>query len=114
MEEQTIIAPVVEKLQKTGMNVTGPWPADGFFGSGAWKRCDLVLAMYHDQGLIPVKLTGFGSTVNVTAGLPVVRTSPDHGTGFSIAGKNLAHSGSMQSSVRLALLLAENRRSASP
>lgn len=110
LEELDIIAPVVKKMVSAGMNITGPFPADGFFGSGQWKHCDLVLAMYHDQGLIPVKLTGFGSTVNISAGLPIVRTSPDHGTAFSIAGQNRADAGSMHAAVNLALQLAENRK----
>jgi len=88
----------------------GPFPADGFFGSGAHKAYDAVLAMYHDQGLIPFKLMGFTTGVNFSAGLPIVRTSPDHGTAFDIAGKGKADPGSMIAAIRLAASIARNRR----
>ncbi len=108
-EEQDVIEPALQMVRKDGMDVTGPWPADGFFGSGGHKDADLVLAMYHDQGLIPLKLAGFGGGVNVTAGLPMIRTSPDHGTAFPMAGKNLADSGSMLAATQLALEMIERR-----
>ncbi len=112
-EELDIITPVLEEMRREGMDVTGPWPADGFFGSGGHKNVDMVLAMYHDQGLIPLKLAGFGGGVNVTAGLPIIRTSPDHGTAFSLAGKNRADQGSMLAAVTLALDMIRRRTSAS-
>ncbi|MDG5766647.1 4-hydroxythreonine-4-phosphate dehydrogenase PdxA [Balneolales bacterium ANBcel1] len=103
LEEQQIIAPAIARFRESGREVTGPWPADGFFASGGHRDADMVLAMYHDQGLIPLKLSGFASGVNVTAGLPLIRTSPDHGTAFSIAGKNRADAGSMSAALSLAL-----------
>src|SRR5260221_2099114 len=95
-----------------GIHARGPFPADGFFGSGSHRSYDAVLAMYHDQGLIPLKLTGFESGVNFTAGLPIVRTSPDHGTAFDIAGKGLAKPGSMIEAIRLAVSVIGNRQRA--
>ena len=85
-------------------------PADGFFGTRGWERYDAVLAMYHDQGLAPFKALTFGKGVNVTAGLPVVRTSPDHGTAFDIAGEGCAHPGSMKAALRLATDIAQRRQ----
>ncbi len=108
-EEQELITPAIEVAKKRNMNIDGPWPADGFFGRRAFERTDLVFAMYHDQGLIPLKLAGFGSGVNVTVGLPIIRTSPDHGTAFSIAGKNLADPASMLAACKLALEMIERR-----
>lgn len=101
-EEQLVVEPVVKKLQKQDLRITGPWSADGFFGNRGHEEVDLVFAMYHDQGLVPLKLSGFGRGVNITAGLPIIRTSPDHGTAFSIAGKNRADAGSMQAAIDLA------------
>ncbi|MBL0192000.1 MAG: 4-hydroxythreonine-4-phosphate dehydrogenase PdxA [Saprospiraceae bacterium] len=89
-EEKTIILPAIEKARAEGITIVGPYPADGFFGSGEFKKFDAILAIYHDQGLIPFKLANFSEGVNYTAGLPYIRTSPDHGTAFDIAGKNLA------------------------
>ena len=109
-EEREIIIPVIEKMRAEGLNADGPWPADGFFGSKGHERADLVLAMYHDQGLIPLKLAGFGNGVNVTAGLPIIRTSPDHGTAFSLAGKNMADEGSMNAAIALALDMVKRRK----
>src|SRR5690606_17643001 len=86
-----------------------PFPADGFFGSEARKHYDAVLAMYHDQGLAPFKALVFDSGVNFTAGLPVVRTSPDHGTAFDIAGKGIASETSMRSAIYLAVDIYRNR-----
>ena len=110
-EEQEIIMPAMESAKKENIHVDGPWPADGYFGNKEYERADLVLAMYHDQGLIPLKLAGFGGGVNVTAGLPIIRTSPDHGTAFSLAGKNQAEAGSMLAAWNLALELIERRAS---
>ncbi len=89
-EDKEIIAPIVEELKQRGVLAFGPFPADGFFGSKHYKKFDGVLAMYHDQGLVPFKLMAFDSGVNFTAGLPFIRTSPDHGTAYDLAGKNLA------------------------
>lgn len=91
--------------------VMGPYPADGFFGSRQFTKPDGILAMYHDQGLIPFKALSFGTGVNFTAGLPIVRTSPDHGTAFDLAGNNAADPGSMVSALRLAIDLVHNRQS---
>jgi len=101
-EEKDIIAPTVKQAIEAGLFVFGPYPADGFFGSGNWKNFDAVLAMYHDQGLVPFKALSFDSGVNFTAGLPVVRTSPDHGTAYDIAGKNKASENSFREAVYLA------------
>lgn len=101
-EEQEIIIPAVEALKEKGKLVFGPYPADGFFGSKLYDRFDGVLALYHDQGLIPFKTIAFHEGVNYTAGLPVIRTSPDHGTAYDIAGKNKAD----ENSFRQALFMA--------
>ena len=98
-EEDQIIRPVVSDQKNRGKLVYGPFPADGFFAAGAHLKYDAVLAMYHDQGLVPFKSIAFEDGVNFTAGLPVVRTSPDHGTGYGIAGKNQAHEGSMREAI---------------
>jgi 4-hydroxythreonine-4-phosphate dehydrogenase len=108
-EERNIIAPVVKEANAAGMKVFGPYAADGFFGSGAYKNFDGVLAMYHDQGLAPFKAMSFGRGVNFTAGLPIVRTSPDHGTGFDIAGQGKASPDSMRSAIFLAQDILRNR-----
>lgn len=89
-EEQQIISPAIKLAQQNGMMVFGPYPADGLFGSANYKNFDGILAMYHDQGLTPFKALAFDSGVNFTAGLPIVRTSPDHGTAYDIAGNNEA------------------------
>ncbi len=101
-EEEEIIKPAIRELKDQNKLVFGPYPADGFFGMMHQYKFDGVLAMYHDQGLIPFKSIAFSSGVNFTAGLPVIRTSPDHGTAYNIAGKNISDEGSM----RAALLLA--------
>lgn len=98
-EEKDIIIPAVDQLQNAGIMAYGPYPADGFFGSGNWQKFDGVLAMYHDQGLAPFKAVAFSSGVNFSAGLPYVRTSPDHGTAFDIAGKNLASETSLREAI---------------
>jgi 4-hydroxythreonine-4-phosphate dehydrogenase len=102
-EEQTFIRPVVEGLQQQGHVVHGPYGADAFFARGSYQHFDAVLAMYHDQGLIPFKTIAQGEGVNYTAGLPVIRTSPDHGTAFDIAGKNLADPSSFREAVYQAI-----------
>ncbi|WP_154853480.1 4-hydroxythreonine-4-phosphate dehydrogenase PdxA [Cyclobacterium xiamenense] len=101
-EEQEIIEPVVKEFKDKGNLVFGPYPADGFFGMMHQKKFDGVLAMYHDQGLVPFKTVSFESGVNFTAGLPIIRTSPDHGTAYNIAGKNCAEAGSMRAAIYLA------------
>ena len=108
-EEKRIIAPAIQKAQADGLSVHGPYAADGFFGSGAFRNFDGVLAMYHDQGLAPFKALSFGRGVNFTAGLPVVRTSPDHGTGFDIAGRGQANGDSFREAIRLACDVRLNR-----
>lgn len=105
-EEKRIIAPAIAHAQRNGIDAQGPFPGDTVFNAAIKGRYDLVVAMYHDQGLIPVKLLAFDSAVNVTTGLPVWRTSPDHGTAYDIAGKNLADCGSMKESLQLAVRLA--------
>lgn len=90
--------------------VFGPYSADGFFGSGMWRKFDGVMAMYHDQGLIPFKSIAFHHGVNFTAGLPIVRTSPDHGTGYDIAGQNQADPSSFREAVYYAIDIFRQRR----
>ena len=109
-EEGKVIRPAVLEAKKQGMIVTGPFAADGFFGSSNYRKYDGILAMYHDQGLIPFKALSFGEGVNYTAGLPFVRTSPDHGTGFDIAGKGIADAGSFRKALFLSLDLIRNRQ----
>lgn len=109
-EESDIIIDVIKRAKKASKLVIGPYSADGLFGSGAYKQFDGILAMYHDQGLIPFKTIAFGGGVNFTAGLPVVRTSPDHGTAYDIAGKNKANPDSMRSAIFKAIDIVRNRR----
>lgn len=111
-EEQRLIEPAIELARQQGIDATGPFPADTIFNAAVAGKYDLVVAMYHDQGLIPVKLLAFESAVNFTAGLPIVRTSPDHGTAYDIAGANKAHAGSMAASIDLAITFAQNRAKA--
>ena len=101
-EEKEIIEPAVAEVKKLGIDAVGPLPADAFFGKQSYNSFDAILAMYHDQGLIPVKMSDFGSTVNFSAGLNVIRTSPGHGTAFDIAGKNKADISSMLEAIKLA------------
>ncbi len=108
-EDRERIVPAVRKLNDEGVLAFGPYPADGFFGNGNFKHFDGVLAMYHDQGLIPFKTLSFGQGVNFTAGLPVVRTSPDHGTGLDIAGKGVADESSFRHAVWAACDVLRNR-----
>ncbi|NOT76927.1 MAG: 4-hydroxythreonine-4-phosphate dehydrogenase PdxA [Cyclobacteriaceae bacterium] len=108
-EEIQVIKPVIEDLKSKGKLIFGPFPADGFFGSGQHKKFDGILAMYHDQGLVPFKYIDFENGVNFTAGLPIVRTSPDHGTAYSIAGKNQADESSLRQAIFLATDIINNR-----
>jgi len=101
-EEQKIIIPAIEQAYAKKIQVFGPYPADGFFGNGLYKKFDGVLAMYHDQGLIPFKTIAMDSGVNFTAGLDFVRTSPDHGTAYDIAGKGLANEESFRNAIYVA------------
>ena len=105
-EEMDVIIPAIRDAKKDGLDVTGPLPADTVFVRASRGEFDCVLACYHDQGLVPVKLLAFGTAVNVTLGLPIVRTSPDHGTAFDIAGQGIADPGSMIASILLAAELA--------
>ena len=109
-EEQQVIQPALEACRAEGIDVAGPFPADTLFVRASRGEFDAVIACYHDQGLIPVKLLAFGKAVNVTLGLPIIRTSVDHGTAFDIAGKNKADPGSMIEAVRLAARLASAAR----
>jgi 4-hydroxythreonine-4-phosphate dehydrogenase len=104
-EDSTIIAPAIETLRAEGIDAAGPLPADTMFHPRARSRYDAALAMYHDQALIPIKTIAFDEGVNVTLGLPFVRTSPDHGTAFDIAGKGIARPDSLMAALRLAARL---------
>lgn len=108
-EELEIIAPAVERLRAAGVDAQGPSPADTLFHAEARARYDGVLCMYHDQALIPVKMLDFWGGVNVTLGLPIVRTSPDHGTGFDIAGRGIARPDSLIAAIKLAAEIAARR-----
>ena len=108
-EEQEIIKPVIAELKAKGKLIMGPFPADGFFATGQHTKFDAVLAMYHDQGLVAFKALDFESGVNFTGGLSIVRTSPDHGTAYSIAGKNQADENSMRQAIYLACDVVKNR-----
>jgi len=109
-EDDTDVRPAIIEAKKNGMSIMGPYPADGFFGSSQFRKFDAILAMYHDQGLIPFKALSFGNGVNFTAGLPLVRTSPDHGTAYDIAGKNIADESSLRSAIFAALDIAKTRK----
>lgn len=109
-EEEEVIAPALETARAEGFRVDGPVAADGFFGTQLDADYDAALAMYHDQGLVPFKALAFDRGVNFTAGLPIVRTSPDHGTAYGIAGKGMALPGSMRSAVELAVAISHHRR----
>lgn len=109
-EEEKIITPAIKSMREQGVLCYGPFPADGFMGSGAFNRFDGVLAMYHDQGLIPFKVLAMENGVNFTAGLPIVRTSPDHGTAFDIAGKNEASPDSFRQALYMAIDIHRNRK----
>lgn len=109
-EEINVIAPAIKKANEEGILAFGPYPPDGFFSINMQYKFDAVLAMYHDQGLIPFKSLAFDSGVNFTAGLPVVRTSPDHGTAYDLAGENKANPQSMMSAIYMAIDIYRNRQ----
>ncbi len=108
-EEERVITPAIEMARRNGVNVNGPFPADTIFSKAVRGEYDLVIAMYHDQGLIPIKLLAFEEAVNITMGLPIIRTSPDHGTAFDIVGQNKADASSMKASIRTAARMAAAR-----
>jgi 4-hydroxythreonine-4-phosphate dehydrogenase len=110
-EEQETIIPAIQELEESGIQAFGPYPADGFFGSGAYSRFDGIMAMYHDQGLAPFKALAVEEGVNYTAGLPIVRTSPDHGTAYDIAGKGVADTNSFRQAIYTAIDIYRNRKS---
>jgi 4-hydroxythreonine-4-phosphate dehydrogenase len=110
-EETAIIGPAIAELRRDGMEVSGPWPPDTMFTEVARARYDVAICMYHDQALIPLKTLDMTHGVNVTLGLPIVRTSPDHGTAYDIAGKGIADPSSLLAALDLAARLAERRRS---
>lgn len=109
-EEKDIIIPAIEELEKKGIQAFGPFPADGFFGTAAYSHFDGVLAMYHDQGLAPFKTIALDNGVNFTAGLPIVRTSPDHGTAYDIAGQGKADENSFRQAIYTAIDVFRNRQ----
>ncbi len=109
-EEQTIIMPAIERLRANGIDAGGPYPPDTLFTAPMRETYDVALCMYHDQALIPIKTLAFDSGVNATLGLPIIRTSPDHGTALDIAGKGIASESSLVAAIRLAATLAANRR----
>lgn len=108
-EEVEVIAPAVKEAWVAGYRVFGPFAADGFWGSGNYRQFDVVLSMYHDQGLLPFKLLAMDEGVNVTCGLPIIRTSPDHGTAFDIAGKGEASEASLRNAIYCAIDIHRNR-----
>jgi 4-hydroxythreonine-4-phosphate dehydrogenase len=107
-----VLAPAVRRARENGVTIEGPIPGDTVFVRASRGEFDCVIACYHDQGLIPVKLLSFGHAVNVTIGLPIIRTSVDHGTAFDIAGKGVANPGSMIAAVKLAAQMASTRAKA--
>ena len=109
-EEEDIIIPAINNAKSVGVNAFGPYPADGFFGSGNHNKFDAVLAMYHDQGLIPFKSLAFGDGTNFTAGLNIIRTSPDHGVAYEIAGQNKANESSFRQAIYKACDIHKNRK----
>jgi len=108
-EEEEILKPLVSEYKNKGKLISGPFPADGFFTVGNYSKYDGILAMYHDQGLVAFKTLAFENGVNFTAGLPIIRTSPDHGTAYSIAGKNQANESSMREAIYQALAIHKSR-----
>lgn len=108
-EEERIISPAIQMAREQGIDATGPYPPDTVFLAARDGKFDAVVAMYHDQGLIPVKLLAFDRAVNLTVGLPIVRTSPDHGTAFDIVGRNRANPGSMRAAIEMAIDLSIKR-----
>lgn len=109
-EDREIIKPAIEMAVCEGINAIGPYPPDTVFLQAVKGKYDLVVAMYHDQGLIPLKLLAFDSAINITVGLPIIRTSPDHGTAFDIAGKGVADPQSMMEAIMLAAMMAEKQQ----
>ena len=109
-EENEIILPAISQAKKEGIIALGPYPADGFFGTEDYRKFDAILAMYHDQGLIPFKLASFERGVNYTAGLPFIRTSPAHGTAFSIAGEDKASPDSFRQALYMGIDIFKNRK----
>ena len=109
-EETRLIEPAIKLASNNGLNVQGPFPADTIFNVAVKGKYDVVVAMYHDQGLIPVKLTAPNTAVNWTVGIPVIRTSPDHGTAFDIAHTSDANPSSLEHAVQLATELAQTKR----
>jgi 4-hydroxythreonine-4-phosphate dehydrogenase len=109
-EEETVIRPAIEMARSEGYWVDGPYPADTLFQKVVSGHFDAVVAMYHDQGLIPIKLLHFSNAVNVTLGLPIIRTSVDHGTAYDIAGKGIADPTSLKAAIRMAVILSKNRK----
>lgn len=108
-EDKNVISPAIERARNEGIFAVGPFPADGFFASSSWKQFDAVLAMYHDQGLIPFKHIAGDSSVNFTAGLPIVRTSPGHGTAYDIAGQGIADENSFRQAMYFAIDIYKSR-----
>jgi 4-hydroxythreonine-4-phosphate dehydrogenase len=108
-EEIDVIEPAIQLLQKEGVHVTGPFSADTLFSKENIDNCDVFVTMYHDQGLPVLKYAGFGSAVNITLGLPIIRTSVDHGTALNLAGKQSASASSLIKAVNLAATMAKNR-----
>ncbi|MEP2266913.1 MAG: 4-hydroxythreonine-4-phosphate dehydrogenase PdxA, partial [Marinomonas sp.] len=106
-EELAWIAPLIAEIRAEGIEVSGPWPADTLFHAAARATYDAAVCMYHDQALIPIKTLDFDRGVNVTLGLPIIRTSPDHGTAFDIAGQGIANPTSMIEAIKLAAAMAE-------
>jgi 4-hydroxythreonine-4-phosphate dehydrogenase len=104
-EDEAVLRPAIDRARARGVDITGPWPGDTVFGRAARGEFDAAIACYHDQGLIPVKLLAFGRAVNVTLGLPIIRTSVDHGTAFDIAGKGVADPSSLVEAILLAAKL---------
>ena len=109
-EDDTIMRPTLDNLRNNGKTVFGPYAADSFFGTANYKNFDVIIASYHDQGLVPFKTLAFGSGVNYTAGLSEIRTSPDHGTAYDIAGKNKADFTSFRAAVFSAITIFKTRK----
>ena len=108
--DDIILSPTIQEVLKSGIDISGPFASDSFFGTNMYKSFDAIIASYHDQGLIPFKTLTFGNGVNFTAGLDIVRTSPDHGTAYDIAGKNIANPSSFSSAILEALNIIKNRK----
>ena len=108
-EDDVVLRPTLQKIKETGKLVYGPYAADSFFGSSNYKNFDAIIASYHDQGLIPFKTLSFGEGVNYTAGLSKIRTSPDHGTAYEIAGKGVADENSFKEALFAAIDVFKNR-----